>query len=158
LEAQDAWLLMTVRSRDSMETILFLPDRNPQQERWTGIRLGPDTLAARLTGIAKVLPLDSLDRMLQRARFQVRGPAYVPLDVTTKDEQRLKDMVYSGREVKNLRPIVDSMRLVKDADEIARLRLAVYISAQGHIAAMRAAHPGVAEYEIEAAFESEIRR
>jgi Xaa-Pro aminopeptidase len=50
------------------------------------------------------------------------------------------------------------MRAVKDADEIARLRRAVDISVAGHIAAMRAARPGMYEYELEAALEAGFRR
>jgi len=158
LEAEDAWLLMSARGPDSTEVILFLPARNPAQERWTGVRLGPDSLAARLTGIATVLPTDSLDRRLRMAQFRTRGPVYAPLDVTTRDERRLLDLSYAGRDVRNLRPIVDSLRLVKDSDELARLRMAVNISVLGHLAAMRAARPGMFEYEIEAAFEGEVRR
>src|SRR5207249_1812914 len=55
LEAQDAWLLIVARGADPAEVVLFLPPRNPSQERWTGLRLGPDSTAARLTGIARVL-------------------------------------------------------------------------------------------------------
>lgn len=158
LEAEDAWLLMSASGPDSTDVILFLPTRNPTQERWTGVRLGPDSTAARLTGIATVLPLDSLDRRLRLAQFRTRGTIYVPLDGATKAESRISDLVFSGRDVRNLRPIVDSMRLVKDSDELARLRMAVDISVLGHLAAMRAARPGAFEYEIEAAFEGEIRR
>ena len=158
LEAQHAWLLMTARGPDSSDVVLFLPPRNPAQERWTGIRLGPDTTAARLTGIATVLPTDSLERQLRVAQFRARGPMYVPLDATTKDERRVLDLAFEGRDVRNLRPIVDSLRLVKDAEELARLRMAVNISVVGHIAAMRAARPGVYEFEIEAAFEGAVRR
>src|SRR5213595_2426851 len=61
LETQDAVLMMTARGPDSIETVLFLPPRTPSQERWTGLRLGPDSVAMRLSGIAKVLPIDSLD-------------------------------------------------------------------------------------------------
>src|SRR4030081_2260876 len=64
LETQDAWLLMTARGPDSLETVLFLPPRDPHQERWTGLRLGPDSVAVRLSGIAKVLPVDSLENRL----------------------------------------------------------------------------------------------
>jgi Xaa-Pro aminopeptidase len=60
--------------------------------------------------------------------------------------------------VDNLAPLVDSMRAVKDADEIMRLRRAVDISVAGHIAAMRAARPGMYEYELEAALEAGFRR
>src|SRR6266699_3304828 len=158
LETQDAWLLI-VAGGEGATTVLFLPPRTPSQERWTGLRLGPDsTAAARLSGIGRVLPTDSLDRVLAAALFRAAGPIYVPLDVTTRDETRLKELVFAGRDVRNLRPLVDSMRLVKDADEIARMRRAVDISAAGHVAAMQAARPGMWEYEIEAALEAGFRR
>src|SRR5437660_4457158 len=156
LETQDAWLLI-VAGGDAPGTVLFLPPRNPAQERWTGLRLGPDSTAARLSGIARVLPTDSLDRMLSAVSRSV-GPLYVPLDVTTQEEPRLKQLVFAGRDVRNLRPLVDSLRLVKDADEIARMRKAVDISVAGHIAAMQAARPGMWEYEIEAVAEAAFRR
>src|SRR5207244_524890 len=107
---------------DAGETVLFLPPRNPAQERWTGMRLGPDSTAVRVTGVARVLPTDSLDAVLAVALLRGRGPLYVPLDQTTRDEPRLRDLAFDGRDVRNLRPIADSMRLVKDPDEIARIR------------------------------------
>ena len=155
LETQDAWLLLAPGG----ETILFLPPRNPSQERWTGLRLGPDSTAARLSGIARVLPTDSLDPVLATLAFRAgEGPLYVPLDATTRDEPRLKELAFAGRDVRNLRPIVDSMRLVKDADEVARMRKAIDISAAGHVAAMQTARPGMWEYEIEAVLEGAFRR
>jgi len=144
LETLDAVLLLTARGPDSLETVLFLPPRTPSQERWTGLRLGPDSTAVRLSGIAKVLPLDSLEARL-------RGG---PQPVYTPHEQRGTDVVRPN----DLKPIVDSMRVVKDADEIMRLRRAVDISVAGHIAAMRAARPGMYEYELEAALEAGFRR
>src|SRR5213595_4014915 len=89
LETQDAWLLL-IAGGGAPETVLFLPPRNPFQERWTGLRLGPDSTAVRLSGISRVLPTDSLDRMLSTALFRAAGPVYAPLDVTTRDETRLK--------------------------------------------------------------------
>src|SRR3989454_1284628 len=158
LEAQDAWLLLTARGPDSLETVLFLPPRNPGQERWTGLRLGPDSVGMRLSGISTVLPTDSLERRLRAARGAVRGPLYVPLDVTTRDERRVIDLVFSGLDVRNLRQLADSMRAVKDADELRRLRTAIDISVAGHLAAMQAARPGMYEYEIEAVLEAGFRR
>src|SRR3989442_5560356 len=158
LEAQDAWLLLTAAGPDSRETVLFLPPRNPGQERWTGLRLGPDSVGMRLSGISTVLPTDSLERRLRAARGAVRGPIYVPLDVTTRDERRVIDLVFSGLDVRNLRQLADSMRQVKDADELRRLRTAIDISVAGHLAAMQAAGPGMYEYEIEAVLEAGFRR
>src|SRR5436189_173822 len=157
LETQDAWLLM-VAGGGASETVLFLPPRTPLQERWTGLRLGPDSTAGRLSRIPRGLPPDSLDDALAAALFRVRGPLYVPIDQTTRDEQRIRELTFAGRDVRNLRPSADSMRLVKDAGEIARMRKAVDISVLGHVAAMQAARPGVWEYEIEAALEAAFRR
>jgi Xaa-Pro aminopeptidase len=151
LETQDAWLLMTARGPDSLETVLFLPPRTPSQERWTGLRLGPDSVAVRLSGIATVLPLDSLTPRLRSAV----GPLYASFRPNTPDRQVIPSIV---TDIVNLRPIVDEMRAVKDADEIARLRRAVDISVAGHIAAMRAARTGMYEYELEAALEDGFRR
>src|SRR5881394_3008427 len=106
LETQDAWLLI-VAGGDAPGTVLFLPPRTPAQERWTGLRLGPDSTAARVSGIARVLPTDSLDRMLSAVSRP--GPLYVPLDATTQEEPRLKALLFAGRDVRNLRPLVDSM-------------------------------------------------
>jgi Xaa-Pro aminopeptidase len=161
LETQDAWLLLAARGPDSLETVLFLPPRIPSQERWTGLRLGPDSVAVRLSGIPTVLPLDSLDGRLARARANAArggGPIYVPLSAATRDERRVTELAFSGGDVRNVLPIVDSLRVVKDSDEIARLRRAVDISVAGHVAAMRAARPGMYEYELEAVLEDGFRR
>src|SRR6267378_755560 len=87
LETQDAWLLLTARGPDTLETVLLLPPRTPSRERWTGLRLGPDSVARRLSGIATVLPIDSLDNRLRRVQFAAsRGaPVYVPLGPSTRD-------------------------------------------------------------------------
>ena len=158
LETQDAWLLIVAPGGDDRETVLFLPPRNPAQERWTGLRLGPDSVAARASGIPRVLSTDSLDRVLRSARARAAGPLYLPLDVSTREEPRIADLTFDGGDVRSLRPIVDSLRLVKDADEVSRLRKAIDITTLGHIAAMRAARPGMWEYEIEAALEAVFRR
>jgi Xaa-Pro aminopeptidase len=159
LETQDAWLLMVARgSGEAGETELFLPPRDPSQERWTGLRLGPDSTAVRVSGIPRVLSTDSLDGVLRDVLRRPPGPVYVPLDQTTRDEARVRELAFAGIDVRNLRPVVDSMRLVKDADELARLQTAVDISVLGHVAAMQAAHPGIWEYEIEAVLEGTFRR
>ncbi|HVH08381.1 MAG TPA: aminopeptidase P N-terminal domain-containing protein [Gemmatimonadales bacterium] len=154
LETQDAWLLIS----EATGTVLFLPPRNPSRERWTGLRLAPDSTAVRLSGIARVLPIDSLDRTLATVAAHPIGPLYAPLDETTRSEGRLQDLLFAGRDVRNLRPVVDSMRVVKDADELARLRTAIDISTAGHVALMQAARPGMWEYELEAIVEGAFRR
>ncbi len=160
LESSDAWLLMRARSQGPDETVLLLPPRNPQRERWTGVRLGPDSSAARLTGIPTVLSTRSLDSLLAEVRA-AGVPVYLPIDRTTRYEPviaALRADTARGLVVRNVRPAADSLRLVKDAVEVAALRQAARISAEAHVDLMRAARPGMFEYELEAVIESGFRR
>lgn len=155
LETHDAWLLLTV-VEPSAHTTLFLPPRDTSEERWTGIQLGPDSLAARLTGILDVVSTDSLgERLLRAAR--IPGPVYLPLGDVSPDDRPTIDSVFSGRELRDVRTVTDSLRLVKDADELRRLQMAIDITALGHIAGMQAVRPGMYEYQLEAVIEATFR-
>jgi Xaa-Pro aminopeptidase len=57
----------------------------------------------------------------------------------------------------DLKQIIGEMRLYKSADEIALLRKACEISAEGHLRAMRVCKPGMYEYQIEAEIMHEFR-
>jgi Xaa-Pro aminopeptidase len=61
-------------------------------------------------------------------------------------------------EIHDVRTLLDDMRLRKDASELATMRAAADISAEAHIAAMRATRPGSMEYEIEAELLYRFRR
>jgi Xaa-Pro aminopeptidase len=60
--------------------------------------------------------------------------------------------------VHDLHGMLDEMRVIKDATEIALMQRAATISAQAHERAMRASRPGMFEYEIEAELLHEFRR
>jgi Xaa-Pro aminopeptidase len=60
--------------------------------------------------------------------------------------------------VRDVRSLLDEMRLFKDAHELATMRRAAEISGGAHKRAMRAAAPGRFEYEIEAELLHEFRR
>ena len=54
-------------------------------------------------------------------------------------------------DIRNLNPIVDELRSVKSAREIAMIRRASQIAGLGLMEAMRSTEPGVAEYQLDAA-------
>jgi Xaa-Pro aminopeptidase len=58
----------------------------------------------------------------------------------------------------DLLPLLDEMRLIKDEQEQAIMLRAGVISGQAHARAMRAAHPGLHEYALEAELLYEFRR
>jgi Xaa-Pro aminopeptidase len=156
LETVGAWLILG-GSKDSQAAVLLLPARDTSQERWTGLRLGPGPEAARLSGIPNVGPTDGFDSVLTSMRRAFPGPLYVPQYSGTKDQPRINEWLFSGRDVRNVVPIMDSMRVVKDSAELRRLRRAIDITTQAERAAMRTAAPGMWEYQLEATVEYNFR-
>jgi Xaa-Pro aminopeptidase len=66
--------------------------------------------------------------------------------------------VAAPSEIRDLRTVLDEMRLVKDEGELSVMRRAAAISVAAHERAMRATRPGCSEYEIEAELLHEFRR
>ena len=154
LETPDAWLIIA-GAVGQPETHLFLPARNPGQERWTGLRLGPGPDAVRLSGIAFVHDTAVLDSTARAIAARVAGPVHA----LTRYSDRAPDLpaALADRPVRDIEPLLDSLRVVKDAAEVAALRRAITITAEAQRAAMRAARPGMMEYQIEAVVEYTFR-
>lgn len=140
--------------------ILFLPARNYPQEKWTGPKLGPENPdAAKITGFDQVKSLDSLRDEIARLSEHQGGPIYAdlptPHESTNASTPGLQWLVranafgHGGPSV-DVKPLIESLRTVKDAGEIERLRKASQASVAAHIAAMHAVKPGVNESYIAA--------
>ena len=165
-----AWLLL---DSDGRSTLICRP-KDPEREIWDGLRLGPDAAPATL-GIDAAAAADRLDDTVLEAL--AKQPAvWWPFGTPGLGAQiegwleRLRAGERRGIEVPNaqhdLAPLLASMRIVKDADEIATMRRAAAISAGAHVRAMRfcagrfatGAPDGIPEYEIEAELLHEFRR
>ena len=163
LEAPGGWLTVSARDSALGEVQLFLPPRSPQSERWTGPRLGPDSAATRISGIEQVHSADSVQGILQRSLFRSDSPARAGAVYLRKSEDALDNdftrrLILGSLSVKDTRPLTAQLRIVKDADELARLRRAIDITAEAQRDAMKAARPGMWEYELEAVIEFAFRR
>jgi len=141
--------------------ILFLPNRNYSQERWTGPKLGPeDVKAAQMTGVDRVESLDNLRSVLvkllpalpppQNAKIYTDVPALGETSNSTEPLVWLKNAnaFPVGAEDRDIRPLLASLRTVKDAGEIELVRKATNASIAAHLAAIPAIKPGVTEREI----------
>jgi len=167
LETRDSWLIATATDSAHGEFHLFVPPRDPSQERWTGPKLGPGPEAAAATGIplANIHSADSVEAYFQRLTLQGAGfgrPTTLWFRHTERDTRPafVHDAALTGYNVvtRDLLPVLGSLRVVKDPEEIRRLTRAVELSALGHVEAMRFARPGAWEYEIEAVAEATFRR
>src|SRR5262249_5789314 len=66
LKERNAFFLWAPAS-DPPQEFLFLPERKPAEERWTGPKLGPGPDAAKITGVPKVLSTAEFDATLKKA-------------------------------------------------------------------------------------------
>ena len=144
--------------------ILFLPKRNFSQEHWTGPKLGPENpKAAQLTGVDRVEPLDNLrDEIVKLlpgrgAKIYTDIPAgNEPSNSTTPIEWLRNTNAFAvGTSYADIRPLLSSLRTVKDSGEIALIQKAVDASVAAQSAAIRAIKPGRSEREISALLQYE---
>jgi Xaa-Pro aminopeptidase len=148
----------------SYTEILFLPKRNYSQEHWTGPKLGPDDpKAAQLVGVDRVESLDNIRDVLVKM-FPARGgkiytdipAANDPSNSATPIEWLRNANAFAvGTSYADIRPLLSSLRTVKDAGEIALIQKAVDASVAAQFAAIRAIKPGVTEREISALLQYE---
>ncbi len=159
-----AALLIAASPEHSYTEILFLPDHNPSQEKWTGPKLGPEnTEAAKITGFERVAPLDNLRSELVRLLPAPKTTIYTDIPAGEKVSNSTSALDWLKRangfpvyvSFQDVRPLLASLRTVKDAGEIERIRKATDASVAAHLAAMRAMKPRMTEREISALMQYE---
>ena len=150
----------------SYTEILFLPGRNHSQEKWTGPKLGFDDPEARkLTGFDRVEALDKLREELVRVLPQPHATVYSDLPAFQEGSASAAPLEWLHRSnafpvyvaLQDVKPMLEEMRRVKDAGEIALIRKATEASMAGHRAAMRGMKPGMTERQIEALVQYEFQ-
>jgi Xaa-Pro aminopeptidase len=149
------------------KSLLFCREKNEERETWDGFRFGPAGARERF-GFDETWPIGELDAHL--AKLLGDQPAlYYPVGADAEWDQRAMGWLNAVRaqsragvgtpeRVQDVRALIDEMRLVKDAHEIAIMKRAAAISAEAHKRAMRTARAGRFEYELEADLLYEFRR
>lgn len=145
---------------------LFVRPRDPEREAWNGTRAGVEG-AREQYGADAAYPIDELARRLPSLLERSDRILYALGSDTALDRQVTDALVgfrrsrpRSGRGpavVADPETILAGMRMIKDADEIERMRVAARIAAEGHRAAMAVCGPGVGEWEMQAALEGTFR-
>jgi Xaa-Pro aminopeptidase len=142
--------------------ILFLPSRNEVQEKWTGVKPGPnDPNVREVTGFDQVAPLDrmrdQLIKLLPKGFVNVFMNESEEADAAKQWLQRTNSFVGFAKFDDGSAKIAE-LRSEKDAGEMNLLRKAADASAAAHLAAMKAVKPGVREQEIGASMVYEYER
>ena len=149
------------------KTLLFCREKNEERETWDGFRYGPEA-AASAFGFSEAHAIDKLDQMLPEL-IANRTALWHTLGHDSGWDTRIGKALNAVRtqsrsgtrapgEIRDLRGLLDQMRLIKDEREIEFMHRAADIASAGHSRAMRACKPGMAEYELEAELSYEFRR
>jgi Xaa-Pro aminopeptidase len=140
----------------SYTEVLFLPPRNLRLEKFTGPQLGADDPdAANHTGFDRVEDIAKLPEEVQKLLANQRPVVFTETESdgnTPASEDMVGFLKHSNAMVffQDVKPMLTSLRTVKDAGEIALIRKAVDASVAAHIAAMKMVKPSVKEYEVSA--------
>jgi Xaa-Pro aminopeptidase len=160
-------VLALIPGRAHGEAILFCRERDPEREGWDGPRAGPEG-AVEAFGVDDAYPITDLDDILP-GLLEGRSRVYYHFG-RDKDFDlkligwlnRVRAQVRSGaqppHEFLELGHLLDEMRLFKDAGELRLMQKAADVTVAAHEAAMRAARPGITEYQLQAELEYVFRR
>ena len=164
-----AWLVVEGSGRS---TLLCQP-KNLEREIWDGYRLGPDAAPAAL-GVDTATSVEALDAQLP-ALLDGKDAVWFPYGVHEGLQARVEGWFATVRgksrqgalapqTQRDLCALLDEMRLVKDASELATMRRAASISAGAHVRAMQQSarwlreSRDVREYHLDAELAHEFRR
>jgi Xaa-Pro aminopeptidase len=152
-------------SADPYSEILFLPEHNPTQEKWTGPKLGPqDPDAVPRSGFDRVASLDRMHDALLQVLPQPRATVYSDLGSGGQPAPSTGPVEWLRRgnsfpnyvAFRDVKPLLARLRMVKDARELQLIAHAVQASEAAHRAALKAIRPGVTEREISALMQYEF--
>jgi len=155
-------VLALLPKRREGEFILFCRERDRAREIWDGYRAGPEGARERY-GADDAFPITDIDDILP-GLLEGRDRVYYALGRNRAFDGRLLDWLDGIRararagavppeEFVDLDHLLHEMRLFKSAKELGLMRKAGAISARAHCRAMRAARPGLYEYQLQAELE-----
>ena len=147
--------------------ILFCREKNAEREIWDGYRYGPEA-AREAFGFDEAYSISVLDEQLPKL-IAGQPAIYYSLGHDAAWDGRVvgwinevRQQVRSGltppEDIRDIRSLLDEMRLFKSPEELQVMGQAARISAGAHQHVMRKTRAGMKEYEVEAELLREFRR
>jgi Xaa-Pro aminopeptidase len=166
LEEPDSCALLSARPGER-RFLLFVRPRDKEKEIWNGRRVGVEGATALLKADAAFTMAD-LEAELPRS-LDGAATLWYRLGCDAAWDQRVIGVINAlrgqGRAGKrppaalaDPGPVIHEQRLLKRPDELALLRKAADLTAEGHFAAMRDGSAGRREFQVQAEIEYAFRR
>ena len=144
---------------DQPQSILFCREKNLEREIWDGHRVGPEA-AKEQFGVDAAYSIAQLDEKLtelmgdQATLFYPLGhdPAWDEriLKLRGAVQAKVRSGIRAPDEIRDVRTLLNEMRLFKDEQELGIMRRAAAISTSAHRRAMQFTRPDQFEYQVEA--------
>jgi len=159
-------ILFPSASKEAHREILFVKETNDHIAVWEGAKLSKSQATAS-SGVQTVYWLKEFDSifptlMAEASSFYFNNNDHYrqAVEMETRDDRFLKMIksTYPNHEIVPNFPIMESIRGVKEPEEIALMQTACDITEKGFRRALGFIKPGVMEYEIEAEFIHEFLR
>jgi Xaa-Pro aminopeptidase len=145
--------------------ILFLPAKNPQKEKWNGVRMSPSDPGIEVrTGFGTVKPFEEMRATVEQlAKLYPAFSTILPYEKELggyPHEKAVADWLQLAApqvKAKDIRAQISALRQIKSPGEIAFLKQAIDLTVDSHLEAMKMMRPGLYEYQV-AARMTEIHR
>ncbi len=159
--------LAVIKPESDKKYTLFVRPRDPEREIWDGRRAGVEGAQSEF-GAAEAFPTAEFGSKLEEF-LDGTDVLYYRLGVDRELDNAIIREIARMRAI-NRKPvhppqtiidpatIVHEMRVLKTPEEIEIMQTAADIAAEAHCEAMRAAKPGMQEYQLEALIEQIFRR
>ena len=158
-------ILLMCKKDDITQTTLFIARPDPIAAKWTGETVSADD-AEKISGISDIKYRDDFESSLSSVIFNKRLKN-VYLDLENRDIScstqaiKLSERIKSGYpyvNILNVYDIIAEFRKIKEPCEISEIEKAIEITKKGIYSMMKNAKAGMAEYEIEAYFDFELKK
>ncbi len=138
--------------------IFFLPPKDARKEKWNGLRMSPNDPGIELrTGFSLVKPMPELRATVEKlarvySTFYTVLPYQKELGGYPHEKETVDWLKQAAPEVtvKDIRPALAELRLIKSPTELALLRQAIDLSLDAQLEAFKMMRPGLWEYQIAA--------
>jgi len=161
----DAGAILVLSPQEKDRQLLLLPPRDIEAERWSGRRPPLTESLERGLGFDRILRTGSLDKILTSRMKHANtlhlisslvGPsADIPPDLELY--QKITARV-PGATIKNSSHFLETMRMVKSAEEIAAIERAIEVTYRGMTDLLAEVRPGVTEYQLDGVLENSFKR
>ncbi len=165
-QEQSILLLYPEADEEEHREILFVREPTPELELWEGHKLSKDE-ARQISGIKRVRWLSEFPRLFHRLMCEcshvflnTNEHKRAVVDVESREARFVAETrrKYPVHNYQRLAPLLHRLRAVKSEAELALIRKACRITADGFERVLRFTRPGVREAEIEAELAHEFIR